>query len=74
MAKQFRLGPIQSSVIDNVWISADEQYRETNLNSIKEYFRLKKEQEYQLVVCIMDSDWNDLRPIIKLNGTVNYGI
>ncbi|CAF0780555.1 unnamed protein product [Adineta steineri] len=74
MAKQFRLGPIATAPRDAVWISENEQDREVNLNAIETYFRGKKEQKCELVICIMDSYWNELRPSIKLNGTVTFGV
>ncbi|CAF3522455.1 unnamed protein product [Rotaria sordida] len=74
MAKIFRLGPIQTIQKDTVYLSEKEQDREQNLNSIEKCFRIRKEQKCELVICIMDSHWNELRPSIKLNGTVKYGI
>jgi len=74
MAKQFRLGPITTINKDIVWISENESDRDRNINSIEKCFRARKDQNCELVVCIMDSFWNELRPNIKLNGTVTYGI
>jgi len=74
MAKQFRLGPIQTIQRDIVWISENEQDHEQNLSSIEKCFHKRKNEKCELVVCIMDSFWNELRPTIKLNGTVSYGI
>ena len=58
---------------DIVWISEIEADRERNINAIVKCFRDRQEQHCQLVVCIMDSSWNELRGNIKLNGTVDYG-
>lgn len=74
MAKQFRLGPIQTIKKDLAWISENEQDREQNLTAIDTCFQTRKKENCELVICIMDSYWNELRPTIKLNGTVNYGI
>jgi len=74
MAKQFRLRPITTINKDIVWISENETDRDRNINSIEKCFRARKDQNCELVVCIMDSFWNELRPNIKLNGTVTYGI
>jgi hypothetical protein len=74
MARQFRMGPIPSVYKDIVWISENESDREQNLKAIEKCFDLRKQQNCEVVVCIMDSYWNELRPNIKLNGTVNYGI
>jgi len=68
------MGPIQTGVKDIVWISENESDREQNQNSIENCFRSRKTQNCELMVCIMDSYWNELRPNIKLNGTVTYGI
>jgi hypothetical protein len=74
MAVQFRLGPIQTVQKDSVLISENDADREQNLAAIEKCFRLRKPQNVELVVCIMDSYWAELRPSIKLNGTVTYGI
>jgi hypothetical protein len=74
MAKQFRLGPIQTTAKDIVWISENENDREQNLAAIKRCFEARKAHNCELVICIMDSYWNELRANIKLNGTVTYGI
>ncbi|CAF2760829.1 unnamed protein product [Rotaria sp. Silwood2] len=74
MARIFRLGPIPTVQRDIVWISENEQDREQNLNSIEKCFHTRKKQSCQLLICIMDTCWNELRPSIKLNGTVKYGI
>ena len=47
--------------------------REANLAAIEKCFRARKLGKCELVICIMDSVWNDLRANIKLNGTVTYG-
>lgn len=73
MARIFRMGPIQSSTKDVIYISENENEREQNLTRINNHFQKKKDQNCQLVVCIMDSNWHELRPTIKLNGTVHYG-
>jgi hypothetical protein len=74
MAKQFRLGPIKTVEKDTVLISENEADREQSLNNIEKCFERKQSHNIELVVCIMDSNWNELRPNIKLNGTVTYGI
>lgn len=68
------MGPIQAITRDIVWIPENENEREQTLNAIKNCFELRKRQNCELVVCIMDSHWNELRPTIKANGTVHYGI
>lgn len=73
MAKIFRMGPVQSCIREAVFLSENDNDRDQNLNKIKEHFVKKQTQKCELVVCIMDSNWNELRPTIKLNGTVNYG-
>lgn len=57
-----------------MWLSENEADREQNLTNIENCFRTRQQQNCELVVCIMDSNWNELRPNIKLNGTVTYGI
>jgi hypothetical protein len=74
MARQFGLGPIQNAVKDIVWILETEADRERNMNSIEKCFHKRKQENCELVICIMDSYWNELRPNIKLNGTVTFGI
>lgn len=74
MAKVYRVGPIQKCQRDIVWISENEQDREQNIEAIRKSFESKKQLNVQLVVCIMDSYWNELRPTIKMNGTVDFGM
>lgn len=73
MAKQFRLGPIQTGRKDNIFISENDADRELNMVEIQRYFHARQQQKCELVICIMDSFWAELRPAIKLNGTVTYG-
>ena len=75
MARQFGIGPIPTSPKDAVLILERDcdPDREANLAAIDKCFRLRKTQNCELVICIMDSAWNDLRANIKLNGTVTYG-
>ena len=44
------------------------------MKSIEDCFRARRNEQFELVICIMDSNWIELRPNIKLNGTVNFGI
>ena len=69
----FRIGPIQTAKKDVVQILENDTDRDANINSIDRCFRTRKNEQCPLVVCIMDSPWNELRPNIKLNGTVTYG-
>lgn len=71
----FRIGPIKTIKKDLVRIleiNVDTD-RDANIAAIDQCFRTRKNEQCQLVVCIMDSSWNELRPTIKLNGTVTYG-
>ena len=43
------------------------------MTEIQRYFHARQQQKCELVICIMDSFWMELRPAIKLNGTVTYG-
>ncbi|CAF1157882.1 unnamed protein product [Adineta ricciae] len=74
IADLFRLGPIQTGKKDVVSISENEADRELNFNNIETCFNIRKQQKCELIVCIMDSNWNELRPTIKLKGTVHHGI
>lgn len=69
----FRIGPLKTVKRDAVRILEHDTGRDDNINSIDRCFRTRKNEQCQLVVCIMDSPWNELRPNIKLNGTVTYG-
>ncbi|CAF3322893.1 unnamed protein product [Rotaria socialis] len=74
MATAFRLGPIQTCTKDVVHIVENEENHDKNLAAINTCFSRREKQKCQLVVCIMDSSWNELRANIKQNGTVTYGI
>jgi hypothetical protein len=73
MAKQFNLGPIRNVRKLLTQISGNERDRDQNIQNIERSFRDLKQVNCELVICIMDSYWNELRPTIKLNGTVTYG-
>lgn len=74
MAKMFRMGPIKKICKDAVCIIDQEDSRDQNLNAIEDCFRRRKTDKCELMICVMDSSWNELRPTIKLKGTVDYGI
>lgn len=73
MATIFRLGPITTCRRDTVLISEQDRDRDANIQRIQKHFEAKEKDRCELVVCIMDSCWNELRGTIKLNGTVKYG-
>lgn len=54
-------------------ILENEDGREANITAIDGCFAARQKEQCELVVCIMDSYWNELRPNIKLKGTVDYG-
>lgn len=73
MASIFRLGPIRKCQRHAILISENDHDREINIQRIRDHFEQRNKDQTELVICVMDSFWNELRPTIKLNGTVHFG-
>ena len=67
------MGPTRTMKKDSILIVNDSNASEQNTASIDKYFRDCKRENHNLVVCIMESLWPELRQNIKVNGTVNHG-